>query len=189
MKYLIAGLGNIGDEYQNTRHNIGFMILDAFAKASNISFEDKRYGMVSEVRYKGRIFVLLKPSTFMNRSGLALNYWLKKHKIPLDKLLVLVDDIALPFGTIRIRPKGGDGGHNGLANISQILGSSGYARLRFGIGSDFYSGEQVKYVLSEWSDEEEVLLPEKIKPCLDIIKSFGTIGLELTMTQFNKKEN
>ena len=187
MKYLIAGLGNIGDEYLNTRHNIGFMILDAFARASNISFQDKRYGMVCKVRHKGRTFVLLKPSTFMNRSGLAVNYWLKKHKLTPDKLLVLVDDTALPFGMVRIRPKGGDGGHNGLANINQVLGTSNYARLRFGIGSDFYSGEQVKYVLSEWSEEEESLLPEKIKPCLEIIQSFGTIGLELTMTQFNKR--
>ena len=187
MKYLIAGLGNIGAEYKETRHNIGFKILDAFAEASNISFQDKRYGYVSEYRFKNRTFVLLKPTTFMNRSGLAVNYWLKKTKLESDKLLVIVDDIALPFGSLRIRPKGGDGGHNGLTNISEILGSTNYPRLRFGIGSDFYSGQQVNYVLSEWTDEEKKSLPEKIETCIEIIKSFGTIGTELTMTRFNKK--
>lgn len=187
MKYLITGLGNIGPEYQNTRHNIGFSILDAFAEASNITFEDKRYGMVAETRYKGRTFVLLKPSTYMNRSGLAVNYWLKKTRLTLDHLLVLVDDVALPFGTVRIRPKGGDGGHNGLAHINQVMGTSGYARLRFGIGDDYYSGQQVDYVLSTWSPEEKELLPAKINTCIGIIKSFGTIGLELTMTQYNKR--
>ena len=187
MKYLIAGLGNIGAEYKETRHNIGFKILDAFAEASNISFQDKRYGYVSEYRFKNRTFVLLKPTTFMNRSGLAVNYWLKKTKLESDKLLVIVDDIALPFGSLRIRPKGGDGGHNGLTNISEILGSANYPRLRFGIGNDFYSGQQVNYVLSEWTDEEKKLLPEKFETCIEIIKSFGTIGTELTMTRFNKK--
>jgi PTH1 family peptidyl-tRNA hydrolase len=187
VKYLIAGLGNIGQEYQNTRHNIGFKMLDVLADASNISFQDKRYGMISEYRFKGRIFILLKPSTYMNRSGQAINYWLKKAKLSPEKLLVLADDIALPFGTIRIRPKGGDGGHNGLTNIIQILGTTNFARVRFGIGSDFYSGQQVDYVLSEWSKEEHIALPEKINTCIEVIKSFGTIGLELTMTQFNKK--
>ncbi|MBN1950496.1 MAG: aminoacyl-tRNA hydrolase [Bacteroidales bacterium] len=187
MKYLIAGLGNIGSEYLNTRHNIGFKILDAFAEASNISFEDKRYGLFSQTKYKGRTLILLKPSTYMNRSGQAINYWLKKEKIPVEKLLVLVDDIAIPFGTVRIRPKGGDGGHNGLANINQVLGTQNYARLRFGIGDNFYSGQQVDYVLSNWPEEEEKELPLKIKPCIDIIHSFSTIGLQLTMTQFNKK--
>jgi len=163
------------------------MVLDAFAKASNISFQDRRYGMVSELRYKGRTFVLLKTSTFMNRSGLAINYWLKKSKLTPDNLLVILDDLALTFGTLRLRPKGGDGGHNGLANINSVIGTSDYARLRFGIGDDFHSGQQVNYVLSEWSDEEIKELPEKFKTCEEIIKSFGTIGLELTMTKYNKK--
>lgn len=187
MKYLITGLGNIGPEYQNTRHNIGFMVLDALAKASNISFQDKRYGMISEFRYKGRTFILLKPSIYMNRSGLAIDYWLKKAKINIENLLVIVDDIALPFGSIRIRPKGGDGGHNGLENINAVLGSSNYTRIRFGIGNDFHPGQQVNYVLSKWTSDEIKNLPEKFDKCIDIIKSYGTIGLELTMTQFNNK--
>jgi peptidyl-tRNA hydrolase, PTH1 family len=186
LKYLIAGLGNIGKEYQDTRHNIGFNILDALAEASNISFEDKRYGYTASYRYKGRTFILLKPSTYMNRSGLAISYWLKKNNLSPENLLVLVDDIALPFGTIRIKPKGGDGGHNGLNNIQEVLGVQDYARVRFGIGNNFYSGQQVDYVLSNWSDEEKKLLPERIAVCIEIIKSFGTIGLELTMTQFNR---
>lgn len=187
MKYLIVGLGNIGAEYQETRHNIGFKILDAFAEASNISFTDKRYGFISEYRFKNRIFVLLKPTTFMNRSGLAVNYWLKKSKLTPDKLLVLVDDIALPFGILRIRPKGGDGGHNGLLSISEIIGTNDYPRLRFGIGNDFPNGQQVNYVLNDWAPEEKKLLPEKIDPCIEIIKSFGTIGIDHTMNRFNNK--
>lgn len=187
MKYLIVGLGNIGDEYHDTRHNIGFKILDALAGASNISFVDKRYGMVAEHKFKGRTFVLLKPSTYMNRSGLAVDYWMKKTKVPIDKVLVLVDDIALPLGAIRIRPKGGDGGHNGLANINQVLGTGQYARVRFGIGNEFGRGQQVNYVLGEWATEEKDLLKDLIKHCIEIIKSFGTIGLELTMTRLNKK--
>lgn len=187
MKYLIVGLGNIGTEYEGTRHNIGFTILDAFARASNISFEDKRYGMVAQYRFKGRTFVLLKPSTFVNRSGLAVNYWLKKEKLTETNLLVIVDDIALPFGKIRIRPKGSDGGHNGLANINQVLGTLNYTRLRFGIGSNFFSGQQVNYVLSKWAEEELAALHDRIKICNEIIVSFGTIGVELTMTEFNGK--
>jgi PTH1 family peptidyl-tRNA hydrolase len=143
--------------------------------------------MVTEFRYKARTFVLLKPSTFMNRSGLAINYWLKKEKLTTENLLVVLDDIALPFGTLRIRPKGGDGGHNGLADINAVLGTSNYARVRFGIGDDFHSGQQVNYVLSEWTPNELKELTEKIKICAEIIKSYGTIGLELTMTNFNKK--
>jgi peptidyl-tRNA hydrolase, PTH1 family len=187
LKYLIAGLGNIGPEYQNTRHNVGFKILDAFAEASNISFEDKRYGSVAEYRYKGRTFILLKPSTYMNRSGSAVNYWLKKTNLELENLLVIVDDIALPFGTIRIRPKGGDGGHNGLTSINEVLGSQNYARVRFGIGNDFFSGQQVNYVLDEWNEEEMAALPARLKACADIVRSFGTQGLDLTMTQYNVK--
>jgi peptidyl-tRNA hydrolase, PTH1 family len=186
LKYLITGLGNIGTEYQNTRHNIGFTILDALAEASNISFEDKRYGLIAEYRFKSRTFILLKPSTYMNRSGMAINYWLKKSNLTPENLLVFVDDIALPFGLIRIRPKGGDGGHNGLNNIQEVMGTQEYARVRFGIGNNFYTGKQVDYVLSEWSEEEKKLLPARINICIDIIKSFGTRGLELTMTQYNK---
>lgn len=187
LKYLIVGLGNIGSEYQNTRHNIGFDVLDALAGASNISFIDKRYGMIAEYKFKGRTFILLKPSTFMNRSGLAVNYWLKATKVPLDKLLVIVDDLALPLGSIRLRPKGSDGGHNGLANINQVLGTSAYPRLRFGIGNNFHKGQQIDYVLGNWTKEENQKLPELIEHSVEIIKSFGTIGLGLTMTNFNKK--
>jgi peptidyl-tRNA hydrolase, PTH1 family len=187
LKYLIVGLGNIGPEYQNTRHNIGFNILDAFAEASNIVFEDKRYGFITEYKFKGRIFLLLKPSTYVNRSGLAIDYWLKKTRLYPENMLVVVDDLALPFGTIRIRPKGGDGGHNGLINITQVLGTQDYARLRFGIGNNFHSGQQVDYVLGRWDGEEKAALPEKLTTCCNVIKSFGISGLELTMTQFNSK--
>ncbi|MBN2347552.1 MAG: aminoacyl-tRNA hydrolase [Bacteroidales bacterium] len=185
MKYLIVGLGNIGDEYQNTRHNIGFNILDAMAVASNISFKDKRYGFVAEYKYKSRTFVLLKPSTYVNLSGRAVNYWMQQEKIPIENVLVLVDDLALPFGTLRIRPRGGSGGHNGLENINLILGQQNYARLRFGIGNDFMPGQQVDYVLSQWAVDERKLLEEKINTCINIIQSFGTIGLERTMNLYN----
>ncbi len=187
MKYLIAGLGNIGPEYKNTRHNIGFQILDALAGASNISFSDKRYGFIAEYKYKARTFILLKPTTYMNLSGRAVAYWLQKEDIELSNLLVLVDDLALPFGTIRLRAKGGAGGHNGLENINQVLGRNDYARLRFGIGDNFHKGFQVDYVLGEWSREEQKELPAKIDNCIEIINSFGTIGTERTMNFFNKK--
>ncbi|TNF40799.1 MAG: aminoacyl-tRNA hydrolase [Bacteroidetes bacterium] len=187
MKYLIAGLGNIGAEYKNTRHNIGFQILDALTGASNISFNDKRYGFVAEYKYKARTFILLKPTTYMNLSGRAVAYWLQKESIELSNLLVLVDDLALPFGTIRVRAKGGAGGHNGLENINQVLGRNDYARLRFGIGDNFHKGFQVDYVLGDWTKEEEKELPAKIDTCIEIIQSFGTIGTERTMNFFNKK--
>ncbi len=186
MKYLIAGLGNIGEEYKNTRHNVGFMVLDALANASNISFTDRRYGFVAEMKFKGRCFILLKPSTFMNRSGNAVNYWLQKEKIPLENLLVITDDIAIPTGSIRLRSKGSPGGHNGLASISETLGSDEYARLRIGIGSDFPRGEQVNYVLGEWSDDELAILKTRLDLASKMVRSFGTIGCELTMTTFNK---
>ena len=188
MKYLIAGLGNIGPEYKNTRHNIGFQILDALAEASNISFKDKRYGFVAEYKFKARTFILLKPTTYMNLSGRAVNYWLQKEKIDIKNMLVLVDDLALPFGTIRVRAKGGAGGHNGLENITQVLGRSDYARLRFGIGDNFHQGFQVDYVLSDWDNKEKKVLPEKMDNCIEIIKSFGTIGVERTMNFFNKRK-
>lgn len=187
MKYLIAGLGNIGAEYANTRHNIGFKILDAFAQASNTAFSSMRYGSLAEVRFKGRSFFLLKPSTYMNLSGNAVNYWLQAEKIPVENLLVVVDDVALDFGTIRLRGKGSDGGHNGLKHITQMLGHQNYARLRFGIGNDFPQGFQVNYVLGEWEKKERELLPEKIDVAIDAIKSFGTIGLAHTMNAFNNK--
>lgn len=187
MKYLIAGLGNIGAEYKNTRHNIGFQILDALAEQENLSFEDKRYGFVAEYKFKGRTFILLKPTTYMNLSGRAVNYWLQAQKIDIKNLLVLVDDIALPFGTLRVRAKGGAGGHNGLENINQTLGRNDYARLRFGIGDNFRKGQQVNYVLGEWTKEEQKELPFKIADSIEIIKSFGTLGVDRTMNLYNKR--
>ncbi|MGF7139853.1 aminoacyl-tRNA hydrolase [Roseimarinus sediminis] len=188
MKYLIVGLGNIGEEYKNTRHNIGFKILDALARASNIVFDiNRRYGAMVEYKFKGRTFVLLKPSTYMNLSGNAVRYWMQKEKIPLENVLIIVDDIALPFGAIRMRGKGGDAGHNGLKHITQILGTSNYARVRFGIGNEFNKGQQIDYVLGEWSPEEEALLPERMDKVIEIIHSFGTIGLDRTMNFFNNK--
>lgn len=187
MKYLIVGLGNIGEEYQNTRHNIGFKILDALAGASNISFSDKRYGAVAEMKHAGRNFILLKPSTYMNLSGRAVHYWMQKEKIPIDKVLILVDDLALPLGKIRLRAKGSDAGHNGLKNINHVLGRQDYARLRFGIGDDFPQGYQIDHVLGKWSREEEKILPERIDLCIDIIKAFAMIGVHRAMSQFNNK--
>ncbi len=187
MKYLIVGLGNIGSEYAHTRHNIGFDILDALAGASNISFKDKRYGFVAEYKYKARTYWLLKPSTYVNLSGNAVRYWLNKLKLTTENLLVVVDDIALPFGTLRLRAKGGDAGHNGLAHINAILGSSAYARLRFGIGNDFHPGQQVDYVLGSWEGEEAKSLPGRLEMAGEIIKSFGVIGLQRTMNEYNNK--
>lgn len=186
MKYLIAGLGNIGDGYKDTRHNIGFTVLDAMAMASNTSFTDKRYGAVCSAKYKGRELILLKPSTYMNLSGNAVSYWLKKENIPLENLLVIVDDLALPLGSIRMRKKGSDGGHNGLAHISTILGTNEYSRIRVGIGNNFRKGEQVDYVLGTWTPEEKKFLDERISIVVEMIRSFAFIGAELTMTNFNK---
>ena len=153
MKYLIAGLGNIGEEYAHSRHNIGFDILDALAGTSNISFEDKRYGFTATLKIKGRIFYLLKPSTFVNLSGRAVDYWMKKHDITIENLLIVADDLALPFGLLRLKPRGGDAGHNGLFHITQILGTNNYPRLRFGVGNDFLKGTQVDYLLGRCSPE------------------------------------
>ena len=188
MKYLIAGLGNIGTEYQNTRHNIGFRILDALAEASNIFFEPGRYGYISEYKFKSRTFILLKPNTYMNLSGKAVNYWLKKTKVNYDHLLVLVDDIALPFGHLRMRTKGGDGGHNGLKSINDTIGHNNYARLRFGVGNYFGQGQQVNFVLSPFSAEEEKMLPERMKVVKNLIESFGTLGPERTMNIYNNNK-
>jgi peptidyl-tRNA hydrolase, PTH1 family len=186
MKYLIVGLGNVGEEYKDTRHNIGFTVLDAIAMASNISFTDKRYGAVCEVRYKGRDLFLLKPSTFMNLSGNAVSYWLKKENIPLENMLVIVDDLALPLGSIRLRSKGSDGGHNGLAHINSILGTNEYSRIRIGIGSSFRKGSQINFVLGKWNPEEKKFMDERISIVTDMVRSFVFSGVELTMTAFNK---
>ena len=185
MKYLIAGLGNIGKEYDHTRHNVGFSILDALAGASNIVFEDRRYGFVAEYRFKSRIFVLLRPTTYVNLSGRAVNYWLQKEEIPLNNLLVVCDDLALPFGTIRLRAKGGDGGHNGLRNIIEVLGTNEFARLRFGIGDNFHKGYQVDYVLGKWTTEEAKQLPLLIEDSISVIRNFGTLGIERSMNITN----
>jgi len=188
LKYLIAGLGNPGKEYENTRHNIGFKILDALAEASNIVFSDERHGWVTEYKFKGRTFILLKPSTYMNLSGKAVNYWMQKEEIAIENLLVVVDDLALPLGSVRLRAKGSDAGHNGLKNITEVLGSQDYARLRIGIGDNFRQGKQVDYVLGEWDKDEKPELPAVIDTSIEIIKSFGTIGIAQTMTFFNKRK-
>ena len=186
MKYLIVGLGNIGEGYKDTRHNIGFTVLDTMALASNISFMDRRYGAVCKIQYKGRDLFLLKPSTYMNLSGNAVNYWLKKENILVENMLVIVDDIALPLGSIRMRPKGSDGGHNGLAHISNILATNEYARIRIGIGNSFGKGKQVDFVLGKWDLLEKKFMEERIAIVVEMIRSFAFAGVELTMTTFNK---
>jgi PTH1 family peptidyl-tRNA hydrolase len=188
LKYLIAGLGNPGKEYENTRHNIGFKILDALAEASNIVFSDERHGWLAEYKFKGRTFIFLKPSTYMNLSGKAVNYWMQKESIAIENLLVVVDDLALPLGSLRLRAKGGDAGHNGLKSITETIGSADYARLRFGIGDNFRQGQQVDYVLGEWDNQEKPELPALIETSIEIIKSFGTIGIDQTMTFYNKRK-
>ncbi len=187
MKYLICGLGNPGAEYAFTRHNIGFFILDRLAAAENVAFQEGRYGWKTEFRHKGRSLLLLKPNTYMNLSGKAIQYWMTTEKITPANLLVITDDIALPFGMLRLRSKGSDGGHNGLKSIHENLGSVDYARLRFGVGSEFPKGGQAKYVLSEWSAAEQIQLPARADVACDMIKSFAAIGVALTMTQFNNR--
>lgn len=187
MKYLIAGLGNIGAEYHYTRHNIGFRVLDALAKASNIVFTDRRYGEITELKVKNKTLILLKPSTYMNLSGNAIRYWLQAEKIPVENLLVVLDDIALPFGSLRLKGKGSDAGHNGLKNIQSVLGTQTYARLRFGIGNDYPKGTQVDYVLGEFDEDQEKILPERIELCSNIIKTFCLAGLQNAMNEFNNK--
>lgn len=186
MKFLIVGLGNIGDEYENTRHNVGFMVLDSLAEEFKAKFADKRYGKVCEIKFRNSVFILLKPSTYMNLSGYAVDYWLKKEKIPVENLLVIVDDIALPLGSFRMRPKGSDGGHNGLAHINSVLATTQYARIRVGIGNGFPKGSQVNYVLGKWTPDEIILIKDRIAIVVEMIKSFGTSGVEATMTKFNK---
>ena len=184
-KYLIVGLGNPGDEYAGTRHNTGFMILDAFAKASNIVFEDKRYGFVAETSLKGRKLFLLKPTTYMNLSGNAVRYWLNKENIDQSRLLVIVDDLSLPLGAFRLKASGSNGGHNGLGNIQQLIGQQ-YARLRMGIGNDFARGAQVDWVLGKYSDDDMKVLQPSIDCAVDIIKSFVLAGIDNTMNAYNK---
>lgn len=187
MKYLIVGLGNIGYEYQGTRHNIGFSILDAFAKASNIVFSDGRYGATATVSIKGQQLILLKPSTYMNLSGNAVRYWMQKENIDLERLLIVVDDLALPFGALRLKGKGSDAGHNGLKHIAAMLNTQNYARLRFGIGNEFSKGGQIDFVLGQFTNEEQETIGERIQIACDIIKSFCLAGINITMNQFNKK--
>lgn len=185
VKYLIAGLGNIGPDYENTRHNIGFMVLDKLAEKREVAFTSARYGDKAVFKYKGRSFILIKPSTYMNLSGKAINYWLAKEKIPDENLLVVLDDVALPVGAIRIKTKGGDGGHNGLNSIINVLGTNVFSRLRFGIGNDFPKGTQVQYVLGKWTNEEEEILKTKLDIAADALISFGTQGVERTMNIYN----
>ena len=184
-KFLICGLGNPGAEYADTRHNTGYMVLDAFAKASNIVFEDKRYGYVAETSLKGRKIILLKPTTYMNLSGNAVRYWLNKENIDQSRLLVISDDVALPLGQFRLKANGSNGGHNGLGHIQQLIGQQ-YARLRMGIGNDFPHGMQVNWVLGRYNDEEMQTLQPAINLGVDIIKSFVLAGIDITMNQYNK---
>lgn len=185
-KYLIVGLGNPGDEYAGTRHNTGFMVFDAFAKASNIVFDDKRYGFIAETSLKGRKIFLLKPTTYMNLSGNAVRYWLNKENIDVERLLVVVDDLSLPLGALRLKGKGSNGGHNGLGNIQSVIGTQQYARLRVGIGNDFPKGMQIDWVLGKYDEEEITALSPSIETAVDIIKSFVLSGLDITMNQYNK---
>ena len=187
MKYLIVGLGNIGDEYRNTRHNIGFKVLDALAEASNTSFKTERYGDVAQCRLKNKHLVLLRPSTYMNLSGNAVRYWKEKEKIELENILVIVDDIALPFGALRIKPSGSDAGHNGLKNIAQMLGTQAYPRLRFGIGDNYPRGCQIDYVLGNFTLDERQKLPVRIDAAIEAIKAFVLSGLQFAMCNFNNK--
>lgn len=186
-KYLIVGLGNIGAEYIHTRHNIGFKILDFFAAKENTTFQTAKLGEVAQYKLKGNLLILLKPNTYMNLSGKAVRYWLEKENIPKENLLILTDDLNLPFGTIRIKAKGSDGGHNGLKNIQLLLNSTEYPRFRFGISDEFKKGQQINYVLGEWNDDEKQKLTERLEVACEIIKSFALTGLKDTMNNFNGK--
>ena len=186
-KFLIVGLGNIGPKYQDTRHNIGFNVLDHLANENELNWETKKLGDLTVHKKKGRSFILLKPSTFMNLSGKAVKYWMTKEKIAIENLLVVTDDLNLPFGTIRVKKKGSDGGHNGLRDIQHQLQTTQYNRFRFGISSDFGKGQQVDYVLGKWSDEEREKLPERLDKSIQVIESFGLAGITDTMNQFNGK--
>lgn len=185
MKYLIVGLGNIGEEYWGTRHNIGFRVVNELAETADASFREERYGAIARMRVKNAELVVLKPNTFMNLSGNAVRYWLQKEDIPVSRLLVVVDDLALPFGTLRLKPKGSHAGHNGLRNIEEILSTAEYPRLRFGIGDNFSRGRQVDFVLSKFSEEEMEKMPERVKQAVEMVKSFCLAGIDITMNQFN----
>ena len=187
MKYLIVGLGNPGAKYENTRHNIGFKVVEAFVKEKEETFSTDKLAEVAKVKHKGRSLVIIKPNTFMNLSGKAVNYWMQKEKIPRENVLVITDDIALPFGKLRMKGKGSDGGHNGLKNIQLILGTPQYPRLRFGVGNDFFPGRQVDYVLGDWSSEESAAMDERIEMSANFIKDFCTIGVQRTMNNWNGK--
>ena len=187
MNYLIVGLGNIGVEYANTRHNMGFMVLDAWAQASNIVFESGRYGSTATVSFKGRKFTLLKPSTYMNLSGKAVRYWMNELKIPVEQLLVISDDLNIPFGTLRLRKNGSAGGHNGLTNINELIGTQDYARIRVGIGNDFGRGQQVDYVLGGLNDEEKEQMADICKRVIDGVKAWATIGPDRAMNVVNTR--
>ena len=187
MKYLIIGLGNPGAEYENSRHNIGFKVLDALISASNTSFKTDRYADVAELKFKGRKLVLIKPNTFMNLSGKAVNYWMQQSKIEATNILVVTDDISLPFGVLRMRKKGSDGGHNGLKDINSVIGNNNYARLRFGVGNDFPRGKQVDFVLSNFTDVDNKSIEERIDLAIMMIQGFVTIGIDQTMSEFNGK--
>ncbi len=185
MKYLIAGLGNIGPEYELTRHNIGFLTLDRLADLEKFEFRHDRHAYVAEWKFKGKTLILIKPTTYMNLSGKALNYWMKEEKIAQENILVITDDIALPFGKLRMRKKGSNAGHNGLGNIDQVLGTQEYARLRFGVGNDFPKGRQADYVLGRFSDGDFAELPLKMDKAIEMIKGFCTMGIDKTMSQYN----
>lgn len=187
MKYLIVGLGNIGSQYWGTRHNIGFRVVNKLVDSAGGQFTEQRYGAVSQIRIKNKELIVLKPNTFMNLSGNAIRYWLQKENIPVENLLVIVDDIALPFGLLRLKPKGSDAGHNGLKNIQQILGTQEYCRLRFGIGNQFPKGSQVDYVLGMFDPEELEMMPSILERAVEIVKSFSLAGIQLTMNQYNNK--
>ena len=187
MNYLIVGLGNIGVEYANTRHNMGFMVLDAWAQASNIVFESGRYGSMATISFKGRKFHLLKPSTYMNLSGKAVRYWMNELKIPVENLLVISDDLNIPFGTLRLRKNGSAGGHNGLTNITELIGTQDYARIRVGIGNDFGRGQQVDFVLGALSDVEKEQMPDICKRAIEGVKAFATIGPDRAMNVVNTR--
>lgn len=186
MKYLIVGLGNIGPEYSDTRHNIGFMVADELARKLGTSYVTERYAYYTEGSYKGRKLHIIKPTTFMNLSGKAVNYWMHELKIPVNNILVIVDDLAIPFGAIRLKPKGGSAGHNGLKSIESLVGGASYPRLRFGIGDNFARGRQVDYVLGAFDPDEKIELPGLIDRAVEMIESFISVGTELTMTRFNK---
>lgn len=184
-KFLVVGLGNIGPEYEETRHNIGFKILDYLAEQEHFTFENNKLGATASFRYKGKSILCLKPSTYMNLSGKAVKYWMDKEKVSMENLLIVTDDINLPFGTIRLKTKGSDGGHNGLKDVQNTLQTTQYSRFRFGVGSEFSKGRQIEYVLGTWNDEELKALPERLKKSVDVIKSFVFSGAKNTMNQFN----